>query len=118
MTTTCDFLGRTEFDLVGRALGTGMMRFRRPDGLGGLAKINCNRLEVLALDSMNPGQGATRKFFQEAKEKFKLIYVWHVENPILRDALLRYGFADCIEPISYRGEIQWNDGMMWENKTP
>lgn len=116
MTTTSDLLGHTEIDPYGVILGTGYLRFRREDGLGGLAKTCPGRLDVLALDSLNPGHGAVRRFIHEAKEKFELIYVWHVENRILRDALLRYGFSDCCEPISFHGKIEWNDGMMWEKK--
>jgi hypothetical protein len=107
-------LGNTSPDPVGKILGTGYDRFERPDGVNGLAKAQGRRLDILALYSEFENRGYVTRFIEEAKQNYGLIYVWHVDNPILKEALARWGFKPCHEAVSCNGKVEWCDGMMWE----
>jgi len=109
-------LGTVTPDPVGVILKTGYQRFERPDGVAGLFKTEGRRLDVLALHSTFEGKGLVRAFVGHAKRNYDLLYIWHVENPILKEALIRYGFTECCEPISIDGKVEWCDGMVWERR--
>lgn len=110
-------LGTVTPDPVGVILKTGYQRFERADGVAGLFKTEGRRLDLLALVSNNDGQGLVRSFIGHAKRNYDLIYIWHVENPILKLALIRYEFQECYEPFSIEGKVEWCEGMMWERES-
>ncbi len=84
---------RWEPDPVGRMLGTGFNRFESVAGVDGLAKDNGHgMIELLAVHSRVKGKGQFRRFIALLKEQNQTICVWHVDNPMLGPALLRYGF--------------------------
>ena len=85
-------LGAVEPDPIGQMLGTGYMRFQSPDGLGGLAKWSTDRLNLLAVHASVPGKGQFRDFIAKAKLEWKTICVWEDWNPLVGQALARYGF--------------------------
>jgi hypothetical protein len=103
-----------EPDPAAKILGTGMNRFRTAYGVHGLAKINGDRFELLAVASDVPKMGLFRRFISDLKERHKTICIWFVEAPFLPMILVRYGFAREVE-ISGRGEIM--DGYRWDKIT-
>lgn len=104
-------LGKTEPDPAGEILGTGYMRFQNPKGVGGLAKWTDERLDILAVHSMVEGKGMFKKFVHDAKSLWKTICVWHDWNPLIGEALAKYGFKREVE-IDGRGEIL--EGWRWD----
>lgn len=93
-----------EPDPYGVILGTGYMRFTTDIGIDGLAKINGDRLDVLAVHAETPGKGQFRKFIEECKNNFREICVWEDFNPIVGVALKRYGFEPTME-VEFGGVI-------------
>lgn len=90
LTEPIEFLGR---DPIGIALGSHYQHFRSPHGCHGLAWLNDKGvLEILALDADEPGTGQCRAFIAACKEAYRRVTVLHVDNPLLRDALKRWGF--------------------------
>lgn len=106
-------LGETEPDPVGAILGTGYYRFSSPVGIDGLCKVNGGRLDLLAVISREPSKGHLREFLRQAKEHYRTVCVWHVDNPALGPALERYGFTPETE-IQPDGEIV--PGYRWDKK--
>ena len=107
-------LGVVEHDPVGQMLGTGYMRFQSPNGLGGLAKWTDERLDLLAVHAFVEGRGQFRDFIAAAKREYKTVCVWEDWNPIVGQALARYGFSRETE-IQGDGEVI--TGWRWD-KTP
>ncbi|MDE2107411.1 MAG: hypothetical protein KGL39_60000 [Patescibacteria group bacterium] len=107
------FFATYEPDPIGVLLGTGYNRFETADGMNGLAKITGDRLDVLAVVASKAGAGQFRRFIASAKLTFKIVAVWEDWNPIIGDALKRYGFhpATCTEAD---GEV--NHGWKWESQ--
>ena len=95
---------------MGELLGTGYSRFQHACGMAGLAKVTGDRLDILAVNATQQGQGQFRDFIAAAKKTFKTVAVWEDWNPILAPALERYGFkpAQCVEAW---GET--NNGWEW-----
>ena len=93
------FFATYEPNPIGVMLGTGYNRFETADGMNGLAKITGERLDVLAVVASKAGDGQFRRFIAAAKRAFKIVAVWEDWNPIIGDALKRYGFhpATCTE---------------------
>jgi hypothetical protein len=83
---------RLEPDPVGVMLGTGMLRFESPFGVSGLVRPGKNKLEFLAVESHVEGKGHFRLFIEQAQARCNEVYVWHDWNPIIGQALARYGF--------------------------
>lgn len=79
-------------DDYGKILGTQMMKFESVCGVGGLARENGDCIELLAVASFIEGKGMFRDFIALCKQHYKTICIWHVDNPKLPPALLRYGF--------------------------
>ena len=104
-------LGAVEPDPIGQMLGTGYMRFQSPDGLGGLAKWSTDRLNLLAVHASVPGKGQFRDFIAKAKLEWKTICVWEDWNPLVGQALARYGFQRETE-IQGDGEVL--TGWRWD----
>jgi hypothetical protein len=73
-------------------LGTGYQQFESDCGVGGLAKINGDRLDLLAFRARQPGSGQFREFIRRAKEEFSVICIWEIWNPEVEPMLQRYGF--------------------------
>lgn len=106
-----DFFLRFEPDPIGEILGTGYSRFTHASGMAGLAKVTGDRLDILAVNTTQEGQGQFRQFITAAKNTFRAVAVWADWNPILAPALERYGFkpAQCVEAW---GET--NNGWEWK----
>lgn len=98
-------LGTTTPDVVSLIWQTGFERFQSPNGLEGLARVAGDRLDVLAVSNSTGKRGLFREFIAQAKLEYKTICVWVIENPIIHDALLRYGFTPDIE-IDQFGDTQ------------
>lgn len=108
-------LGATSEDRIGKALGTGFMRFSSPVGINGLAKVSPGfRLEILAVDAVRPGNGHFKHFIERAKQEFNVICIWHVTSEILMDCLPRYGFRPWEERQRVNGEFEHMDGWRWD----
>lgn len=79
---------------LGIILQTGFQEFETPMcGIGGLAKEYDRTIEILAVHASAPGTGQFRRFVDELKDSFDVIYIWEVWNPDLKDTLKRYGFT-------------------------
>ena len=104
-------LGHTIPDPVGVFLGTRYLRFESPIGLQGLARPTGERLDVLAVYSGRSRSGRLRAFIAAAKLEYRTICVWHIDNPIVHDALLRYGFTPEVQ-IDEFGEVL--KGLRWD----
>ncbi len=83
-----------EPDPAGVILGTRFMRFEcREVAVGGLARDNeAGTIKILAVESRLPQAGHMRRFIELLKAEYQTICVWHIGNPILYAALVRYGF--------------------------
>src|ERR1051325_12094400 len=86
-------LGTTEPDPIGVMLDTGYMRFVSSTGIEGLAKTTGRQLDVLAVVNPTGKPSSFRNFIAQAKTEFDTINVWVIENPVVADALKRYGFT-------------------------
>lgn len=106
-------LGQTRPDRIAQILGTGYERFNSLTGVDGLAKVNGDRLDVLAVHTPEPFQnrGCCREFVRQAKEQYCTVCIWHVDNQTLAGALKRYGFTPETE-IQSDGEIV--PGWRWD----
>ena len=105
-------LGQTEPDPIGQILGTGYNRFSSPLGIDGLAaQPEPGRLDLLALFSTCPGSGQLRAFINAAQTQYSTLCVWHIDNPALYDALLRYGFSPETELDQFGETLK---GLRWD----
>ena len=86
------FMGTRKVDPAGQILGTDYDRFESLLGIDGLAKETGDRLEILAVLARNAGTGQFRRFIAECKRHYKTVCIWEDWNPLVADALLRYGF--------------------------
>lgn len=105
------FIGDVVLDPVGEILGTGYCRFQSAVGIDGLAKWTPDRLDLLAVTTRTPGRGRFRVFISLAKQYYKTICVWVDINPIVGEALERYGFRRVTEK-QFDGEIV--EGWRWD----
>lgn len=97
-----------EPDLAGIILGTNFNRFQS-GSIGGLAKENVLRLEILAVH--NDGQrGEFGKWMALCMETYDEICVWHIGSPRLEQILFKHGFKPHGE--TFQGEEL--DGMRWQ----
>ena len=103
-------------DPIGQMLGTGMNRFESRHGICGLAKETeaGKTIEILAVESVFAGAGNFRRFIHTCQENYSAICVWHICNPILEKALLRYGFTPETD-IAPDGEVM--RGLRWDRPT-
>lgn len=100
---------------IGDILQTGFDEFDTNCDVKGLASESPDglRLDILTVVAESPGVGQFRTFMQLAKEKYKSISFLYVENPILRDALVRYGFSwDSIRISGVN-----NPGYIWRKES-
>ena len=109
-----DLLGVVEPDPIGIMLGTGYNRFESPIGLAGLAKWTDERLDLLAVHTRQKRKGHFRDFIARAKTVWQTICVWHDDNPLVGEALARYGFSRETE---IQGDGEMVTGWRWD-KTP
>lgn len=100
-----------EPDPVGQILGTGYFRFDSVAGISGLAKSNGVRLDILAVVAVREGHGQFRCFIKLCKAAYQTICVWHDDNPVVHEALERYGFTPEVE-LQSDGEMV--TGMRWD----
>lgn len=98
-------------DPVGEILGTGFCRFVSPTGVEGLAKSEGDRLDVLAVFCRTPGRGCFREFMRRARARFVTVCVWEDWNPVVGDALVRWGFRR-VQQVEPDGEII--TGWRWD----
>src|SRR5438094_739910 len=89
---TESILGTRIPDWASMTLVTGYFRFKSAIGVKGLAKDDAVRLDLLAVQSTNPGTGQFKRFIEAAKQEYQIICVWHDWNPMLGPMLERYGF--------------------------
>lgn len=104
----------SEPDPIGQMLGnTGFNRFESVTGMCGLAKERGDTLEVLAVSATHKGRGEFREFIKLAQQHYQTVCVWFDENPLVGQALQRYGF-NPERTIDGRGEplIGWR----WDKK--
>ncbi len=97
-------------DPFGEMLGTGYKRFESSVGINGLAKLGDDRIDILAVVADSPGKGQFRRFVSAAKRMWKTVVVWEDWNPVVTDALQRYGFSRISE---VDGDGKRNTGMMF-----
>lgn len=100
-------------DAISEALGTGFSRFVWRDCVHGLCKED-GGLQILVIASLQEGRGNVREFFNEAKRDYATIRVWHVNNPILEQALIRWGFQKWSERMCFNGQFEVCDGYRWD----
>jgi len=98
-------LGIISPDPVGVVLETGFERFVSPTGIEGLARAIGGRLDVLAVINPTPIRGCFGKFIAAAQIEYRTICVFAIDNPIVDQALRRYGFTDDVE-IDRFGDTQ------------
>lgn len=101
-------------DPVGKILGTGYRQFISNFGVDGLAKESGDRLDILAVYSHQIGKGNFRRFIAACQSEYRIIGVWAIGNPIIEQALGRYGFTPEIEIASTSTEKM--EGMRWDKK--
>jgi hypothetical protein len=101
---------RFEPDLASMILGTGYDHFVSSTGMHGLGRETGERLDVLAVVTLSPGQGQFRQFIQEAKRFYQTICVWEDWNPIITGAMSRYGFT----PMTDIQEGETLTGWRWD----
>ncbi len=85
-------LGTTGPDPIGMILGSDFRRFESPTGIDGLAKVNGDRIDILAVYATDPGTGQFREFIDQCKREFETICVWDIWGDWLALVLQRYGF--------------------------
>jgi hypothetical protein len=90
-------------------LGTGYERFLAPSGCHGLAKINGQAVEILAVGATEPGKGQFRAFISDCKRDFAEVRVLEIWNPDVSSALTRYGFV----PFTESRDLEVIEGMAW-----
>lgn len=90
-------LGVTAPDPAGLILETRFLRFVSPTGIEGLARATGDRLDVLAVVNPTGLRGRFRAFIDAAKLEYRTVCVWAIENPIVDQALRRYGFTPDVE---------------------
>lgn len=98
-------------------LGTGFSIFDCTNW-NGLARVDGERIDILAISTAPVGAGYCRKFFGQLKDAYMTIKVYAIENEILREALLRWGFtpfkeADILMPGQ---EEAWIEGLQWTRR--
>jgi hypothetical protein len=101
-------------DPIGLMLGFGEQayhRFTTPLGVKGLARWTDDRLDILAVESEVEGTGRFRYFISQSKLVFHTICLWEVWNPLLEQALVRYGFSPETEVL---GDGEVVHGMRWD----
>lgn len=84
-----ELLGRDE---IGVALCSPYQNFRSTTGCHGLARIDGGTLEILAVSASKPGRGQCREFVAQCRKEFGIVIVLHVDSPVLKEALKRWGF--------------------------
>lgn len=104
-------LGKVSPDMAGMMLQTGYNRFSSPVGIDGLAKVNGDRLDILAVHAATPGFGQFREFMKLCKKQFNTICIWEIWNPSLEAALLRYGFTPQTEITGWGETVH---GLRWD----
>lgn len=109
---TKGILGVIEPDPWAQILGTGYMRYQSPTGIKGLAKWNGDKLNLLVVHTETPNNGQFHDFISKAKLEWQTICVWECWNPIVGQALERYGFQQETE-INGDGEVM--EGWRWDN---
>lgn len=109
-------IGSLTPDFYGKILKTGYNRFHSSTGIAGLCKINGSRVDILAVHSDNPGTGQFKRFIKKLKKEADGIVLRHVDNPMLKDALARYGFNPVMDVESIDGRVEFVPGMEWTSK--
>lgn len=91
-------LGRTWTDPIEAILKTGFQNFENKKiGMRGLAKENGARIDILAVVSTRKSRsGVFRKFIEACQAEYETVCVWVVFNPVVADALKRYGFTEVL----------------------
>lgn len=90
---------------------TDFMEFSSDIGIDGLARVNGNRIDFLAVISEDEGKGHFRDFIVACKEHYAFIRFWALMNPELEKTLTRYGFyggndVDCFGDVV--DVMDWN----------
>jgi|SRR3974390_1069904 len=115
-------LGPNSLHWASKLLKTHYREFHSPFGIDGLAKeTNGGKtLSILAVHTQQRRQGRFRSFMEEAKKEYTEIFVWEISNPILENALKRYGFSHTshTEWDSFNQRNETIQGMVWKKKTP
>lgn len=95
-------------DPIGVLLGTGFQRFEAHNGLDGLCKAGDGKIELLELvvDEKDRNRGTCREFIKACCDYYHRVRVLHVDNPILEDALIRWGFTkfECVDEFGDKVE--------------
>lgn len=108
-----DLFNRWEDDKWSILFGTGYKNYSSPHGIDGLARVQGETLDILAVFARHRGRGEFRRFMQQAKQLFPVIEVWEVWNKDLAAILKHYGFR------AVRRTEPWGerlDGFRWERE--
>jgi len=80
------------------------------DKIAGLAYVDDDHIEILAIMAQKPGTGQFREFIQQLKEHYSTIRFWVMLNDTLAAKLAEYGFMRGKDLDEY-GEF--TDCMDW-----
>lgn len=92
-------------DPIGDMLGTGYKRFESSVGINGLAKVTGKRIDILAVVATRQRTGQFRRFIAAAKNAYDVVAVWEDWNPVISEALQRYGFRRTWQHEEYGARV-------------
>jgi hypothetical protein len=75
----------------------------------GLWKLDGDCVDILAIETLQRGKGHCSRFIDGLMKQCRRVRFLHVDNPILRDALLRRGFRE----VDWYHDGEPVDGMVW-----
>jgi hypothetical protein len=76
----------------------------------GLAAVTRERLDILAVAAVNPGNGDFSRFLDECQGNYQTIGIWEVWNGSLALMLKRRGFREVREELD--GDLV--SGLRWD----
>lgn len=95
-----------------RLLGMDYREFMHHSGCYGLACISPDQTEIdfLSITATSQRMGQCRAMLHEAQDRFEAVTVWEIWEPILAQALGRYGFVPCsrVDGQSVVAGMRWD----------
>jgi hypothetical protein len=104
--------------ILGRIRKPGLLgysEFKSPIGISGMCRVDGRRVQFLAVDSIQPGNGLFRDFIIAVKKEFDRIDLMFVESPILLSCLPRYGFKPYQERQFLKSTSRFPELSRWEH---
>lgn len=104
-------LGLLTDDPIGALLGMNKayMQFQSQHGVGGLAQVTSNGVDLLAVMASKPGTGQFKAFMKDLMREYSQVTFWLVHSPLLREILTNYGFSQ-VEEFQHGAMVR---GMRW-----